>query len=131
MRRSPDEILDVPKGKEPRIYAWSTTGLPKYEGCLKVGRIKQSKGQANYDHKVEVNELAARDDGSFITDHQVRARLVKKGLENVELEWMRCTAQDVLNVIAELRAGVSYEGSHHLAFPMRVEQADAVERTAA
>lgn len=82
MRRTPEEILDVAKGKELRIYAWSTTGLPKYKGCLKVGqttqdvntRIKQSKGQANYDHKVEVDKSAARDDGSFFSDHQVRKR---------------------------------------------------------
>ena len=41
----------------------------------------------------------------------------------------RCTAEDVLNAIAELRAGVAFEGGHYLSYGMRDEQRAAVEQT--
>ena len=42
-------------------------------------------------------------DGSIFSDHQVRAALIKKGFDNVELEWMRCSVSDVKTVLTELR----------------------------
>jgi hypothetical protein len=59
----------------------------------------------------------------------VRAALVKKGVENVTLEWMRCTLKDVKTTLAELRTGQRFTGSHHETFPMRREQAEAVDKT--
>jgi hypothetical protein len=122
-----------------RIYAWSTGDIPKYEGCLKVGqttqdvntRIKQSHGQAKLDYTLEVDELAEATNGSTFRDGDVRNRLKAKGFENVELEWMRCTAADVLTAIQELRTGQEFVGARHEDFPMRAEQGVAVEKTAA
>jgi hypothetical protein len=120
-----------------RIYAWSTKDIPKYAGCLKVGqttqdvntRITQSHGQARFSYTLEVDELAERDDGSVFRDSEVRARLKAKGFENPELEWMRCTADDVNTVIAELKTGMRLTGSHHETFGMRDEQIKAVMQT--
>jgi hypothetical protein len=42
---------------------------------------------------------------------------------------MRCTVKDVKAVLAELRSGQKFSGTHHENFPMRREQADAVEKT--
>ncbi|HKG91244.1 MAG TPA: DEAD/DEAH box helicase family protein, partial [Gemmatimonadaceae bacterium] len=67
--------------------------------------------------------------GTVITDHQVRAALVKRGLANAELEWMRCSVADVRMVLTELRTGKQFTGTHHATFPMRREQAAAVNKT--
>jgi hypothetical protein len=76
-----------------------------------------------------LDEPAERDDGTVFTDREVRAALNRKGFETAELEWMRCTVQDIRSVLAELRTGRRFTGSHHETFPMRAEQRDAVEKT--
>ncbi len=138
MTRPIEELLPERPEARLRIYAWSTADIPKYARCLKVGqttqdvnvRIKQSHGQAKLAYVLEVDEPADRSDGSFFRDSAVRERLKAKGFENVELEWMRCTAADVHAAIHELRTGRAAAGSHHEDFSMRAEQADAVARTA-
>jgi superfamily II DNA or RNA helicase len=59
----------------------------------------------------------------------VRAALERKGFERVALEWIRCTLKDVKSVLAELRTGQRFTGSHHESFPMRREQIEAVSKT--
>jgi hypothetical protein len=138
MSRPIEHLLPERPEARLRIYAWSTPDIPKYEGCLKVGqttqdvnvRIKQSHGQAKLKYKLEVDEPADRSDGGYFRDSTVRNRLKAKGFENVELEWMRCTANDVLTAINELRTGQAVTGSHHETFAMRAEQAAAVDKTA-
>ena len=98
-------------------------------------RIKQSQGQARAAYSLEVDEPADRHDGSIFTDTEVRARLIAKGFENVvyesSREWMRCTSDDVLTAIQELRDNRDYSGTHHQDFAMREEQRQAVEQTLA
>src|SRR3954454_23765355 len=138
MARPIEELLPERPEARLRIYAWSTPDIPKYAGCLKVGqttqevntRIKQSHGQAKFEYTLEVDEPADRDDGSLFRDSAVRERLKAKGFENVELEWMRCTAEDVLTAIKELCTGQALIGTHHEDFPMRAEQTEAVAKTA-
>lgn len=138
MTRPIEELLPERPQARLRIYAWSTADIPKYAGCLKVGqttqdvnvRIKQSHGQAKLAYVLEVDEPADRSDGSFFRDRAVRERLKANGFENVELEWMRCSATDVLAAINELRTGQKVMGSHHEMFAMRAEQAAAVAKTA-
>ncbi|MCR2824291.1 GIY-YIG nuclease family protein [Microbacterium sp. zg.Y909] len=142
MTRSAGSLLPAKPERRPRLYAWSSNEVARrWRGCLKIGqtsqdvnaRIKQSQGQARVDYTLEVDEPAARPDGSLITDADVRRRLVEKNFENVVFEssreWVRCTADDVRTAIAELRAGKRYEGTHHATFCMRREQASAVEKT--
>ena len=132
------EVLLPEKPKNRlRIYAWSTNEVKRYEGCLKVGhttrdvntRIIQSQGQARYNYVLEVDQSAERSDGSFFRDFEVREILKRKGFENVELEWMRCTAQDVLAAIKELQTGVEFTGTRTADFKLREEQRKAVEKT--
>ncbi|WP_240035792.1 restriction endonuclease [Hwanghaeella grinnelliae] len=96
---------------------------------MKTRVAEQLKTAAIKNYTIELDEPAERDDGTVFTDHEVRAALVKRGFENAELEWMRCTVRDVQNVLLELRTGQSLSGSHHLTFPMRREQAEAVRLT--
>jgi len=139
MSRAIEELLPEKPEARLRIYAWSTKEIKKFEGCLKVGqttqkdvnvRIKQSQGVAQVKYKLEVDESAEREDGTIFRDSAVRERLKAKGFENVELEWMRCTAQDVAVAITELKTGQALVGSHHEDFKLRAEQSAAVKKTA-
>ncbi|CAM4197155.1 GIY-YIG nuclease family protein [Deinococcus marmoris] len=132
-----DAILPPKPTGRPRIYAY-TINDAAHAGLLKVGQTtrdvkrrvaEQLKTAAIKNYRVVLDEAAERDDGSVITDHQVRAALRTKGFCNPELEWMQCSLADVKTVLAELRGGVSLSGTHHEDFPMRDEQRDAVEKT--
>ena len=96
---------------------------------MKQRIAEQVKTAAIKNYKIELDESAERDDGTIFTDHHVRAALVKKGFENTELEWMRCTVEDVQTVLTELRTGQRFTGTHHETFAMRREQAEAVNKT--
>jgi hypothetical protein len=132
-----EEILTPKPLARPRIYAYSIDDNA-HKGLLKVGQtarnVKQriaeqlkTAGIKNY--KIELDESAARDDGTMFSDHDVRAALVRRKFANTELEWMRCTVKDVKTVLAELRTGQQFAGTHHLNFPMRREQGEAVDKT--
>jgi len=137
--RTIENLLPEKPEERLRIYAWSTKEIKKFDGCLKVGqttkkdvntRIKESQGVAQVAYILEVDELAEREDGTVFRDSAVRERLKANGFENVELEWMRCTANDVKIAIDELRTGVARVGSHSENFKMRAEQVAAVKKTA-
>jgi len=132
-----EEILAPKPQARPRIYAYSIADVA-HKGLLKVGQTtrdvkqriaEQLKTAAIKNYKIELNESAERDDGSIFSDHEVRAALARKGFENVELEWMRCAVEDVRTVLTELRTGQKFAGMHHETFPMRREQAEAVDKT--
>ena len=140
-----DEVL-IPKPEARlRIYAWTPNDPPAaYAGLIKVGqtvqedvndRIRQSQGQMQqaYTLHTDLDTFGERDEGSTFRDSDVRQRLIDKGFENVVIgasrEWMRCSPADVKTAIAELRKGLRLGGTHHDDFPMRREQAEAVEQT--
>ena len=138
MSKSIEALLPAKSEARLRIYAWSTQEIRKFDGCLKVGqttqdvntRIKQSQGVAQVPYLLEVDESAERLDGSVFRDSAVRERLKQKGFENVELEWMRCTASDVRNAIKELQTGVVISSARTEDFQLRSEQLAAVKKTA-
>src|SRR5579862_3719640 len=137
MSKTIEEILSPKPEARPRIYAYSIDDKA-HAGLLKVGQTtrdvkqriaEQVKTAAIKNYTIELNEPAERDDGGIFSDHDVRAALVRKRFENTELEWMRCTVKDVSTVLTELRRGQHFTGSHHLTFPMRREQVEAVKVT--
>tara|TARA_R110002124_G_scaffold183401_4_gene350801 strand:+ start:25238 stop:27775 length:2538 start_codon:yes stop_codon:yes gene_type:complete len=131
-----DEILAPKPEARPRIYAYSIDART-HEGLLKIGqttrevkqRIAEQVKTAAIPYRIELDESGARDDGSIITDHAVRTALVKKGFANPMLEWVQCTVADTKTVLAELRTGQQFTGTHHEKFPPRKEQIEAVEQT--
>ena len=137
MSRLIEDLLPVKPQARLRIYAWSTKDVAKYNGCLKVGqttidvntRIRRSQGVAQFEYILEVDGIAERDDGTFFRDKTVRDRLEQKGFENVEGEWMRCSAKDVIAAIQELRSGQLKVGNHIETFKLREEQSRAVKNT--
>jgi len=137
MNKSIDDILAPKPEARPRIYAYSIAD-DAHAGLLKVGQTtrdvkrrvgEQLKTAAIKNYCIEIDEPAERDNGTVFTDHEVRSLLVRKGFANTELEWMRCTVSDVKTVLTEVRKGKKFSGNHHLTFPMRQEQADAVNMT--
>jgi hypothetical protein len=137
MSKTIEEILSPKPVARPRIYAYSIDDKA-HAGLLKVGQTtrdvkqrvaEQLKTAAIKNFRIELDEPAERDDGSIFSDHEVRAALVRKGFENTDLEWMRCTVADVKTVLTELRTGQRFTGTHHETFVMRREQADAVNKT--
>lgn len=132
-----DEILAPKPQTRLRIYAY-TIDDDGHRGQLKVGQTtrdvrqrvaEQLKTAAIKNFTIVLNEPAEREDGSVFTDHQVRSALIRKGIERVDGEWMRCTIADVQTVLTELRTGQKFTGTHSETFPMRREQADAVNKT--
>jgi len=137
MSKPIEEILAPKPIARLRVYAYSIADAD-HRGLLKIGQTTRSvkqriaeqlKTAAIKNYTIELDEPAERDDGSLFSDHQVRAALARKGLENTELEWMRCTVKDVQTVLTELRTGQRFSGTHHETFPMRREQTEAVEKT--
>jgi hypothetical protein len=137
MSRPIEEILAPKPMARPRIYAYSIADTA-HKGLLKVGQTtrevkqriaEQLKTATIKNYKIELDESAECVDGAIITDHQVRAALIRKGFANTELEWMRCSLAELRTVISELRTGQQFTGSHHETFPMRREQAEAVKKT--
>ncbi len=138
MARPIEEILAPrPEAGPLHIYAYSIAD-EAHSGLLKVGQTtrdvkqriaEQLRTAAIKNYTIVLDELATRDDGSTFTDWEVRAALAKKGFENTELEWMRCSVADVRTVLTELRTGQRFTGIHNETFPMRREQAEAVEKT--
>jgi len=132
-----EEILAPKPVARPRIYAYSISD-GAHRGLLKVGQTtrdvkqriaEQVKTAAILNYTIELDESAERHDGTIFSDHQVRSALIRKGFENPMLEWMRCSVADIKTVITELRTGHELTGTHHETFPMRREQADAVDKT--
>jgi hypothetical protein len=137
MTKTIDEVLAPKPAARPRIYAYAIDD-EAHKGLLKIGQTtrdvrqrveEQLRTAAIKNYRIEVDEPAARADGTFFTDHEVRAALVRKGFGKVELEWVRCAVADVKTALAELRTGQRFTGTHHETFAMRREQAEAVNKT--
>lgn len=120
-----------------RIYSYTIQDAA-HEGQIKVGQTtqdvkkrvgQQTKTAAIKNYTIEIDESGEREDGSLFSDHDVRLRLKSKGFDNPDLEWMRCSVEDVRTAITELQKGVKLSGTHHLTFDLRKEQAQAVDVT--
>lgn len=137
MAKTIEDILEPKPKARPCIYAYSIADAA-HEGLLKIGQTtrdvrarvgEQLRTAAITNFRIELEEQAESNNGSAITDHEVRRALTAKGKENPFGEWMRCTLADIHTVLNELRTGQKRRGNHHLDFPMRREQKEAVEQT--
>ena len=120
-----------------RVYAYAIHD-EAHAGQLKVGQTtrdvktrvaEQLNIAAIKNFTIEIDEFAERNDGTTFSDHDLRAHLKKKGFGNPTLEWMECSVDDVKTAITELKTGAKLSGTHHLTFPPRQEQAEAVLKT--
>lgn len=126
-----------PSKNIPKIYAYSDTRFPN---CLKIGYTAKAVEERVKDqypvilpdqsYKIELDELAIREDGTFFMDHAIHTRLDQKGFRKVAGEWYQCEVGDVLASIMAERKGIVNEENRSLDFKMRPEQKEAVEKTA-
>lgn len=132
-----DELFPGKPESRLRIYAYEIHD-EAHAGMLKIGQTtrtvqsrveQQLKTALVKNYTIHLDESAEREDGSTFSDHEVRARLMDKGFEKVDLEWMRVTPDDVKVAITELRHDVALSGTHHETFQLRPEQAEAVNKT--
>lgn len=132
-----DELFPGKPESRLRIYAYEIHD-EAHAGMLKIGQTtrtvqsrveQQLKTALVKNYTIHLDESAEREDGSTFSDHEVRARLMDKGFEKVDLEWMRVTPDDVKVAITGLRHDVALSGTHHETFQLRPEQAEAVNKT--
>lgn len=137
MPQSIEEILAPKPQLRPQIYAYSIDDRA-HAGLLKIGQTtrdvkqrvsEQLKTAAIKNYRIELASDAVRNDGSFFSDHDVRARLIQKKFQKAELEWIRCSVNDVKTAITELQTGRRLSGERYEKFGMRDEQSSAVNKT--
>ena len=119
----------------PKIYAYSDS---RFAGCLKVGyttKTAQARVAEQYpvnlpsqSYKIELDEIALRNDGSFFTDHDVHRVLTRKQIQRVNGEWFQCNLAAVQAAIVEVKTGKVNDDKRTLNFAMRPEQQAAVEK---
>ena len=119
----------------PRIYAYSDS---RFTDCLKVGYTTKTAAERvaeqypvklpNQSYKIELDEIAMRDDGSFFTDHDVHKVLSKKNIQRINGEWFKCTLDTVKAALLEIKSGKRNEDNRTLNFGLRPEQQAAIEK---
>ena len=120
----------------PTIYAYELVGVTTHEGQIKIGftdrdaftRVSEQLKTSAVKYRILFETSAMRNDGSSFTDKDVHRLLKKKGLQNPEGEWFKCTVKDVESVVLSLKTGVKNEDNRTLSFGMRPEQESAVDK---
>ena len=124
-----------PSLNPPRIYAYSDS---RFTDCLKVGYTTKTAAERvaeqypvklpNQSYKIELDEIAMREDGSFFTDHDVHKILTKKNIQRINGEWFKCTLDTVKAALLEIKSGKRNEDNRTLNFGLRPEQQAAIEK---
>ena len=126
----------------PMIYAYEDTN-PQYKGLLKVGytainvdkRVAQQyptkRPDGSVPYRIVYRESAMYPDGSAFTDHDVHKALKRRKIPSAGGEWFRCTVDDVRAAVLAVRNRIANAEARTRDFPMRPEQREAVEKTAA
>ena len=116
MNKTINEILSAKPQVRPLIYAYSIDDKA-HAGLLKIGQTtrdvkqrvaEQLRTAAIRNYRIEIESDAVRNDGTVFSDHEVRARLVKKKFLNPTLEWVKCSVKDVKTVITEIKTGQKF-----------------------
>lgn len=139
----PDENFFPPRpSAHPMIYAYADTN-PQYAGLLKVGytaidvdkRVAQQyptrRPDGSVPYRIVYRSSAMYPDGSSFTDHDVHRALKRRRIPAVGGEWFRCTADDVAAAVLSVRSRTANAEDRTRDFPMRPEQREAVDKTAA
>ena len=124
----------------PTIYAYELVGVESHKGYIKVGytdrtaeiRIEEQIGAVHVPHNILYQESAMRPDGTTFLDKSVHKVLKRKGFPTLPIdkknEWFRCTLQDVMVAIREVKTGIRLDERTET-FRMRPEQYRAVDMT--
>lgn len=138
--------LSGPLPDAPLIYVYQDALTPP--GALKVGMTKDMKKRSHelsggilrpadsIESHMLFNAPAVRSDGTTFTDHDVHRRLEERGFfrlrnKNGNLtEFFRCTLEDAKSAYLDVVERRALAQTRDLAFRMRPEQEEAVDKTA-
>ena len=130
---------------EPKIYAYELKGVASHNGYIKVGyttrevevRVKEEVAAVKMPaedkkiYRVEMVESAMRADGTSFLDKAVFPLLKEAGVQRGSGEWFYTDVETVRAAVVAARNRTGFMRARTEDFPMRREQRDAVERTAA
>lgn len=128
----------------PKVYAYSTTDIPKYRGWVKIGytdrqtvesRVKQQGGELHIDKKIEWqgNALFEDDAQTPFTDHDFHSYLSKLGIERTpKTEWFHVDGSTSKRHFSDFRFNMGVvPGSDAVSpYQLREEQERCVRGTA-
>lgn len=123
----------------PRIYAY-TENNPNYKGYLKIGyttksvedRVAQQFPILKPEEKpytIVFSETAMREDGTSFTDKEIHQYLRKKGFDNPNGEWFKCSLEDLKNAYISILERKEIGQQRIFNFTLREEQQDAIFKT--
>lgn len=121
----------------PTIYAYKLPDVANKKELLKVGytdreaitRVKEQIGATHLKFEIVLEVEAIKDDGNTFSDHDLHKLLRKKGFENIEGEWFKCSLKELESTILELKTGQTNIQNRTQNFDLRPEQKQAIEKT--
>jgi hypothetical protein len=133
-----DNFFPLKLDINPKIYAYEETH-PEFRGLLKIGYTEKTVKErvaAQYPisrpiqtYKIVLEESAMKNDGTIISDHQVRKFLINKGFKNPKAEWIKCNANDVKAAIISIKNDLVFDKERIYDFKLRPEQELAIKTT--
>lgn len=135
------ELFPIRKSFKPQIYAYEDMN-PNHKGLLKVGyttrenaedRIKEQfpvLAPEEKPYKIVFLETAMREDGSIFTDKKdLHPYLRKRGYENPNGEWFRCSVDELKASYLAVYLGIKDFENRTNNFKLRDEQREAIDKT--
>lgn len=121
----------------PTIYAYKLPDVANKKELLKVGytdreaitRVKEQIGATHLKFEIVLEVEAIKDDGNTFSDHDLHKLLRKKGFENIEGEWFKCSLKELESAILEIKTGKENIQNRTQSFGLRPEQNQAIEKT--
>lgn len=131
------ELFPVRKKFNPQIYAYEVLEHP---GLLKIGYTttnveERVKAQfpvlqpAEKPYTIVFSKSSMREDGTSFTDKDIHKYLRKKGFENPNGEWFKCSLKDVCSAFFAVQERVDNLENRIYTFKLRPEQEEAVNKT--
>lgn len=125
----------------PQIYAYKDSN-PNYRGLLKIGyTTKDVERRVSEQYPILMPEgkpytivfskSSMREDGTSFIDKDIHRYLAKKGFENPNGEWFKCTVDDLSAAFYAIKERVQNIENRTNTFNLRPEQEAAIEKTIA
>ena len=131
------ELFPIRENFNPQIYAYEVSN-PEYKGLLKIGYTttnveERVKAQfpvlqpTDNPYTIVFSKSSMREDGTSFTDRDLHKYLKKRGFENPNGEWFRCSCDDVCAAFLAIEKRIDNLENRIYSFKLRQEQEDAIK----